>query len=163
MYDDLAGAVRRTQRCFATTALIVNLTKPVYSPEAQLAKAAQMISEAARAVLFRAEPQDLQNDDIFRANAIVIGDPGDPALPSFKSGTMCLFDGLTEWMRRKAMWFSEQVEMAGTNWAETADRTSRAAFENVLTQARFFMPDPSCQYEVHLRNMWSTLPLTRAD
>mgnify|MGYP003643173447 FL=1 len=77
VYDDLASAVGDAAFVFATTARDRDLTKPVYSPEAAMAKAAQMISEGRRvAVLFGPERAGLENDDISReCDCISAGEP----------------------------------------------------------------------------------------
>ena len=164
VYDDLASAVGDAAFVFATTARDRDLTKPVYSPEAAMAKAAQMISDGRRvAVLFGPERAGLENDDISRANAIV-SVPVNPAFASLNLAQCVLLMGY-EWMRAQGDVVSEQVEMAGTNWADhSAIEHLARHFEERLDTAGFFCPDhKAASMKVNLRNMWSRLPLTRAD
>jgi tRNA/rRNA methyltransferase len=55
--------------------------------------------------------------------------------------------------------------MAGTDWAKGQDIEALAAhYEERLEDAGFFFPEHKItSMKVNLRNMWSRLPLTRAD
>ena len=164
IYDDLAGAVGDAAFVFATTARDRDLTKPVYSPEAAMAKAAQMIREGRRvSVLFGPERAGLENDDISRANAIV-SVPVNPAFASLNLAQCVLLMGY-EWMRAQGDVVAEQVEMAGTDGADNSEIEHLARhFEDRLDTAGFFYPEhKAASMKINLRNMWSRLPLTRAD
>ncbi len=164
VYDDLAGALGDCAFVFATTARERDLTKPVYSPEAAMAKAAELIANGQRvAVMFGPERAGLENEDIARANAIV-SVPVNPAFASLNLAQCVLLMGY-EWMRAQAEVVPEQVEMAGTQWAENSEIEHLARhFEERLDVAGFFFPEhKATSMKVNLRNMWSRLPLTRAD
>ena len=73
---------------FATTARPRGLTKPVFSPEAAMTKARDLIAGGNRvAILFGPERAGLENDDIARANAI-ISVPREPRFPLAQSRPM---------------------------------------------------------------------------
>lgn len=160
----LPDALEDCDFVFATTARDRDLTKPVYSPEAAMAEAARRISEGQRvAVLFGPERAGLENDDIARANAIV-SVPVNPAFASLNLAQCVLLIGY-EWMRQTADVTPRSVEMAGTDWA-TGQEVEHLArhYEDRMDAAGFFFPDhKAASMKVNLRNMWSRMPLTRAD
>ena len=59
----------------------------------------------------------------------------------------------------------QSTEMAGTDWAKGQDIEALAAhYEERLETAGFFFPEHKItSMKLNLRNMWSRLPLTRAD
>ena len=67
--------------------------------------------------------------------------------------------------RAKGDVVAEQVEMAGTDWADNSEIEHLARhFEDRLDTAGFFYPEhKAASMKINLRNMWSRLPLTRAD
>tara|TARA_R110000772_G_scaffold125230_1_gene231918 strand:- start:806 stop:1639 length:834 start_codon:yes stop_codon:yes gene_type:complete len=164
IYDDVARSVGDAAFVFATTARDRDLTKPVFSPEAAMTKAAELISQGQRvAVLFGPERAGLENDDISRANALV-SVPVNPEFASLNLAQCVLLMGY-EWMRAHGAVVPEQIEMAGTVWAENSEIEHLARhFEDRLDAAGFFYPEhKATSMKVNLRNMWSRLPLTRAD
>ena len=105
----------------------------------------------------------LENEDIARANAIV-SVPVNPQFASLNLAQCVLLMGY-EWMRAQAEIIPEQVEMAGTDWADNSEIEHLARhFEERLDVAGFFYPEhKAASMKINLRNMWSRLPLTRAD
>ena len=161
---DLPDAVGDCDFVFATTARGRDLTKPVFSPQAAMQETAGRIAAGQRvAVLFGPERAGLENDDIARANAI-ISVPVNPTFASLNLAQCVLLLGY-EWMRNTAEVTAQTVELAGTDWAKGQDIEALAAhYEERLETAGFFFPDHKvASMKINLRNMWSRLPLTRAD
>ncbi|WP_187430620.1 tRNA (cytidine/uridine/adenosine-2'-O-)-methyltransferase TrmJ [Roseobacter fucihabitans] len=162
--DDVATSVGDCSYVFATTARARDLTKPVFSPEAAMRLAAERIAAGQRvAVLFGPERAGLENEDIARANAI-ISVPVNPQFASLNLAQCVLLVGY-EWMRATGEVTHESTEMAGTEWAETLEVEHLAHhYQDRLEQAGFFFPEHKAQsMKTNLRNMWSRMPLTRAD
>ena len=105
----------------------------------------------------------LENDDIARANAI-INVPVNPEFASLNLAQCVLLMGY-EWMRASAEVTDQTVEMAGTDWAKGQEIEHLAGhFEDRLDEAGFFFPEHKAQsMKINQRNMWSRMPLTRAD
>ncbi|MEL7204128.1 MAG: TrmH family RNA methyltransferase, partial [Pseudomonadota bacterium] len=114
-------------------------------------------------VLFGPERAGLENDDIARANAI-INVPVNPEFPSLNLA-QCVLLTAYEWRRATQEANSERTEMAQADWASHADVENLSMhYEDTLTQAGFFFPDTkAANMKTNLRNMWSRMPLTRAD
>jgi tRNA/rRNA methyltransferase len=114
-------------------------------------------------VLFGPERAGLENEDVARANAIV-SVPVNPAFASLNLAQCVLLVGY-EWQRRRAEVAPAQVAMAGTDWASGAEVEHLALhYEERLEEAGFFFPDHKvASMKLNLRNMWSRMPLTRAD
>ena len=164
LHSDLADAVADSTYVYATTARQRDLTKPVLSPEAAMMDAATRIAKGQRvSVLFGPERAGLENEDIARSNAL-ISVPVNPEFPSLNLA-QCVLLTAYEWMRCTADVKSETVEMAGTVWADAQEVEHLAAhYEDRLTDAGFFFPEHKAQsMRTNLRNMWSRMPLTRAD
>ncbi|WP_298838564.1 RNA methyltransferase [uncultured Roseobacter sp.] len=162
--DDLAAGIGDCAFVFATTARSRDLTKPVYSPEAAMKLAAEKTAQGQRvAVLFGPERAGLENDDIAKANAI-ISVPVNPEFPSLNLAQCVLLTGY-EWMRAHGDVTHAVTEMAGTDWAEGIEIEHLAQhYEDRLSDAGFFFPQHKAQsMRTNLRNMWSRMPLTRAD
>ncbi|MGJ8626497.1 MAG: RNA methyltransferase [Sulfitobacter sp.] len=161
---DLPEALADCDYVFATTARTRDLTKSVFSPEAAMAEAASRIAAGQRiAVLFGPERAGLENDDIARANAI-ISVPVNPAFASLNLAQCVLLTGY-EWMRAQDDITAQAVEMAGTEWANNSEIEHLGGhFEERLNDAGFFYPEhKATSMKLNLRNMWSRMPLTRAD
>lgn len=164
VHEDLSGAVADCDLVFATTARGRDLTKPVYSPEGAMKLARTRIAEGGRvAVLFGPERAGLENDDISRANAL-ISVPVNPEFASLNLAQCVLLMGY-EWMRQSQSTPEVVQEMAGTDWADGSEVEHLARhYEERLEEAGFFFPDhKAASMKINLRNMWSRLPLTRAD
>lgn len=161
---DIDTAIADCTYVFATTARPREMTKPVFSPEAAMRLAAEKIAEGGRVgVLFGPERAGLENDDIARANAIVTV-PVNPDFPSLNLA-QCVLLTAYEWRRQTTEVVHETVAMGGADWA-TAEEIAHLArhYDETLTEAGFFWPElkaPSMR--LSLRNLWSRMPLTRAD
>ena len=161
---DLPAALDDCDFVFATTARDRDLTKPVFSPEAAMAEAATRIAQGQRvAVLFGPERAGLENEDIARANAIV-SVPVNPAFASLNLAQCVLLMGY-EWMRQTGSVVARDDGLAGTDWANGQDIEALSShYEERLETAGFFFPEHKTQsMKLNLRNMWSRMPLTRAD
>ncbi|MEM6303585.1 MAG: RNA methyltransferase [Pseudomonadota bacterium] len=161
---DVPAALEDCHYTYATTARSRDLTKPVLSPEAAMADAAARIAVGQRvALLFGPERAGLENDDIARANAIV-SVPVNPAFPSLNLAQCVLLMGY-EWRRATQELTAQTTEMAGTDWATGQEVEALAShYEARMEEAGFFFPDHKvASMKTNLRNMWSRLPLTRAD
>nr|WP_220749859.1 MULTISPECIES: RNA methyltransferase [unclassified Jannaschia] len=149
---------------FATTARDRDLTKPVYTPEAAMAEALARGRDGQKvAVLFGPERAGLENDDIARANAIV-SVPTNPDFASLNLAQCVLLMGY-EWRRLATGAAGSEMEMAGTDWVNQAELEALVThYEDRLEQAGFFFPEgKAASMKRSLRNMWSRMPLTRAD
>lgn len=164
LHPSTAEALGDTTYVFATTARSRDLTKPVFSPEEAMSNAAEMIREGGRvAVMFGPERAGLENEDVARANAI-ISVPVNPDFPSLNLA-QCVLLCAYEWRRATARIVPATTEMAGTEWAtgEEMDHLARH-YEDRLSDAGFFFPpEKAPSMKLTLRNLWSRMPLTRAD
>jgi len=161
---DLPSALRDCSFVFATTARERDLSKPVYTPEAAMQLARDRIRAGERvAVLFGPERAGLENEDIARANAI-ISVPVNPDFPSLNLAQCVLLTGY-EWMRQQTGQAPVAQHLAGSDWADNAEIEHLARhFEERMEAAAFFYPEhKASSMKLNLRNMWSRLPLTRAD
>lgn len=161
---DLPAALADCSFVFATTARARGLTKPVCSPERAMQMAAEKIAAGARvAVLFGPERAGLENEDVARANAL-ISVPVNPDFPSLNLA-QCVLLTAYEWRRATAGAVPERVDMAGADWASQLEVEKLAAhYEERMQEAGFFFPAHKAEgMKVNLRNMWSRMPLTRAD
>ena len=149
---------------YATTARSRDLTKPVFTPEAAMADAQGRIARGERvAVLFGPERAGLENDDIARANAI-ISVPVNPEFPSLNLA-QCVLLTAYEWRRATEAVPAVVLEMAGTEAATQIEVEKLAQhYEERLETAGFFFPEAKAEgMKRTLRNLWSRMPLTRAD
>ncbi|WP_415232572.1 RNA methyltransferase [Pseudophaeobacter arcticus] len=162
--DDLPSALEDCSFVFATTARPRELVKPVYSPEAAMKLAAQKIKAGEKvAVLFGPERAGLENDDISRANAI-ISVPVNPEFASLNLG-QCVLLTAYEWQRQTQEIADEVIELGKTDWATGRDVEALVShYEDRLDEAGFFFPvTKAAGMKVVFRNMFSRMPLTRAD
>ncbi|MEL6551439.1 MAG: RNA methyltransferase [Pseudomonadota bacterium] len=164
---DLASAVADCTYTFATTARSRDLTKPVYAPERAMEIAAEKIAAGERvAVLFGPERAGLENDDVARANAIITV----PVNPAFFSLNLaqCVLLTAYEWQRAASdivLEVNEPKGAKGGDWANGEEIEALARhYETQLEAAGFFFPDhKAANMKTNLRNLWSRMPLTRAD
>ena len=173
-----AGRVLDAARCCATTAEAVadatftlattarerDFTKPVYDAEAAMTEAAERATRGERvAVLFGPERTGLENDDVTRANAI-LAVPTNPEFPSLNLA-QCVALVAYEWRRATTHPSGRTVAMAGVDWASAAEMAALADhYEVRLAEAGFFFPEAKAPaMKLNLRNLWSRMPLTRAD
>jgi len=164
---DLPEALSDCTYTFATTARARDLTKPVFAPERAMEVAAQKIAAGERvAVLFGPERTGLENEDIARANAIVTV----PVNPEFFSLNLaqCVLLIAYEWKRQEGAYTLESNEPKGArggDWANGDEMEALARhYEDQLDKAGFFFPEAkAANMKLNLRNLWSRMPLTRAD
>jgi tRNA/rRNA methyltransferase len=164
LYETTADAVADASYVYATTARSRDLTKPVFTPEAAMADGRDRIARGERvAVLFGPERAGLENDDIARANAI-ISVPVNLEFPSLNLA-QCVLLTAYEWRRATAEVEAVTMEMAGTEMATQVEVEKLAAhYEERLGEAGFFFPEAKAEgMKRTLRNLWSRMPLTRAD
>lgn len=164
LYDTTAEAIADCTYVFATTARHRGLTKPVFTPEAAMTKAREVLAQGQKvAVLFGPERAGLENDDIARANAI-ISVPVNPEFASLNLAQCVLLTGY-EWMRGTSQQPAETVELAGADWAQAIEIEKLGDhYEQRLDDAGFFYPPEKAPgMKQNLRNLWSRMPLTRAD
>ncbi|MDD9724025.1 RNA methyltransferase [Roseovarius sp. SK2] len=164
LVPDLPAAVEDESFVMATTARVRGLTKPVFSPEEAMVEAATRLSRGERvSVLFGPERAGLENEDVARANAI-ISVPVNPEFPSLNLAQCVLLCGY-EWRRASQAVEAASVDMAGTDWANQKEIEALSThYEERLEDAGFFFPEAKAPgMKINLRNMWSRMPLTRAD
>lgn len=163
-FPTTAEALADCDYVFATTARPRGLTKPVVTPERAMQQARAMIDAGKRvAVLFGPERAGLENDDIARANAIV----SVPVNPEFASLNLaqCVLLTAYEWRRHSVEVAPEVMEMAKTDYAGALEVEKLGDhYEARMQEAGFFFPETKAPgMKLNLRNMWSRMPLTRAD
>ncbi|MEM9426367.1 MAG: RNA methyltransferase [Pseudomonadota bacterium] len=164
LHDTTADALGDVQFTFATTARSRDLTKEVYAPEAAMVEAAKRIAAGERvAVLFGPERAGLENDDIAKANAI-ISVPVNPDFPSLNLA-QCVLLTAYEWRRATSEVIDIETAFAGTEAATGIEIEKLAEhYEDRLDTAGFFFPPEKAEgMKTVLRNLWSRMPLTRAD
>ncbi len=126
--------------------------------------AVQKIREGQKiSILFGPERAGLENEDVAQANALV-SVPVNPDFPSLNLA-QCVLLLAYEWRRASQEGTTTHMEMAKSDWA-TGEETTHLAlhFEERLEEAGFFFPETKVEgMKTNLRNMWSRLPLTRAD
>ena len=115
------------------------------------------------AVLFGPERSGLENDDIARANAI-ISVPVNPEFPSLNLAQCVLLTGY-EWRRATTETVALETAYAGTEPATQIEVEKLADhYEERLEEAGFFFPVEKAEgMKQVLRNLWSRMPMTRAD
>ena len=163
IYPTLAEAMEGIDFAFATTARGRELSKPVHTPATAMEMARNHPGRCA--IIFGPERTGLENDDVARANAIVTV-PVNPDFPSLNLAQAVLLMGY-EWGREAlpaqpapaAKRPPGEVPATRLEIEKLADH-----WEEKLTEARFFFPpEKAAPMRLTLRNLWSRLPLTRAD
>ena len=164
LYGSVADAVGDCSFVFATTARERDLTKPVFSPEQAMTMAAEKTAAGEKvAVMFGPERSGLENEDIARANAI-ISVPVNPVFTSLNLAQCVLLLGY-EWQRQAGEVVAEVMDLRKSDWATGVEMEKLAQhYEQRLADAGFFYPVSKAEsMKVNLRNLWSRMPLTRAD
>ncbi|WP_127558568.1 RNA methyltransferase [Nioella ostreopsis] len=164
LFQTTQEALRDCTYVFATTARQRGLTKPIVTPERAMEQARAIHAEGGKVgVLFGPERAGLENEDIVLANAI-ISVPVNPDFASLNLG-QCVLLTAYEWRRATEEIVAEVMELAGTEFASGLEVEKLGDhFEERLTDAGFFFPEAKAEsMRLNLRNMWSRLPLTRAD
>lgn len=164
VYDTTAEAVADCNFVFATTARHRDMTNPVMTPERAMQHARALLDSGQKvAVLFGPERSGLENQDIAVANAL-ISVPVNPEFPSLNLAQCVLLTGY-EWQRQTIDVAPEVMEMAKTEFASNLEVEKLAEhFERRMDDAGFFFPAAKAEgMKVNLRNMWSRMPMTKAD
>ncbi|WP_368188322.1 RNA methyltransferase [Aestuariibius sp. HNIBRBA575] len=164
VFDTTADAISDCTYVYATTARPRGLTKPVLTPEAAMAEAAQRIASGEKvAVMFGPERAGMENDDIARANAII----SVPVNPEFASLNLaqCVLLNAYQWRLATSEIEHRKLDGHRTEVAEQIEIEKLADhYEQRLGDAGFFYPEAKADHmKINLRNLWSRLPLTRAD
>lgn len=163
IFEDTQSALADCDYVYATTARPRGLTKLVLTPEAAMQDARTRIAEGQKvAVMFGPERSGMENDDIARANAI-ISVPVNPDFPSLNLAQCVLLTGY-EWRREAVDVDASRVDAVG-DWAEQIEIEKLSThYEERLEEAGFFYPEHKAEnMKLNLRNMWSRMPMTRAD
>ncbi len=164
LFTTVEEALADFDRVYATTARERYLTKPVLTPERAMEEARALAAEGRRvAVLFGPERAGLENEDLVRANALVRV-PVNPEFPSLNLAQCALLLAY-EWRRQTDATPPEVLALAGTEPAPQHEVEILANhFEERLDAAGFFFPEQKAEgMKLNLRNLWSRMPLTRAD
>lgn len=163
IFGTTQDAIADCDYVYATTARPRGLTKLVLTPEAAMQDARTRIAQGQKvAVMFGPERSGMENDDIARANAI-ISVPVNPDFPSLNLAQCVLLTGY-EWRREAVEVEASRIDAAG-DWAEQIEIEKLSDhYEQRLQEAGFFYPEHKAEnMKVNLRNMWSRMPMTRAD
>lgn len=164
LFDQTADAIADCTTVYATTARPRGLTKPVLTPEEALSNARQKLVAGEKvAILFGPERTGMENDDIARANAI-ISVPVNPEFPSLNLA-QCVLLMAYEWQRQQAAHPVQKTAGPHVDIAEQIEIEKLAEhYEDRLNTAGFFFPEDKAEgMRTNLRNLWSRMPLTRAD
>lgn len=164
VFASVPEAVADCAYVFATTARGRDLTKPVMTPERAMDHARALCAAGQKvAVLFGPERAGLENEDVARANAI-ISIPVNPDFFSLNLGQAVLLCAY-EWMRQITDRPPEVIEMGRRDFASHIEIEKLGDhFEERLEAAGFFFPPTKAEgMKLNLRNLWSRMPLTRAD
>ena len=161
LHDTVAAAVADCHVVYATTARPREATKAVLTPEVAMAEARAHAAAGRRGgVLFGAERAGLENGDLTQATAIVTV-PVNPAFPSLNLAQCALLLAY-EWRRQgeAAAPSADAIDLAERH---EVDRLA-AHWEERLDAVGFFFPETKAEgMKRNLRNLWSRMPLTRAD
>lgn len=164
LFGEVGEAIADCNFVFATTARHRGLTKPVMTPERAMEHARALIGSGQKVgVLFGPERAGLENEDVALANAI-ISVPVNPDFPSLNLA-QCVLLTAYEWRRQAAEVPAETMEMAKTEFAEAIEVQKLGDhYEDRLEEAGFFFPESKAAgMKTNLRNLWSRMPMTRAD
>lgn len=164
LFENVRDAVADCDYVFATTARMRGITKPVMTPERALEHARALVAEGKKVgVMFGPERAGLENEDVVEANAIVTV-PVNPEFASLNLAQAVLLMSY-EWGRQTTEVPPEVMEMAKTDWAGHIEVEKLGDhFEETLDAAGFFFPpDKADGMKMVLRNLWSRMPLTKAD
>ncbi len=166
VFPTLAEAMADIDYAYATTARGRELTKPVLTPATAMQDARGRTAQGGRvAVIFGPERAGLENDEVARANAIITV-PVNPDFPSLNLAQAVLLTGY-EWSRETLpAQPAPQGRRPDSEVPATRIEIEKLAdhYEERLDNAGFFFPaEKAPAMKLTLRNLWSRLPLTRAD
>lgn len=161
VYDTTAQAVGAFDFVYATTARGRDMTKPVVTPEEAMRQSRAMIAQGKKvAVLFGPERAGLENSDVAQANAII----SVPVNPGFASLNLaqCVLLTAYEWRRQSD---EADLQIPETEAASVVEvQKLYEHFVQRLDVAGFFFPATKADsMKLHLRNMFSRMPLTPQD
>lgn len=164
VFETTAEAVADCNFVFATTARHRDMTNPILTPERAMEKTRTLIDRGQKvAILFGPERAGLENVDVALANALI----SVPVNPDFASLNLaqCVLLTAYEWRRQSVELAPEVVAFANTEFASLLEVEKLAEhFEGRMQEAGFFFPLTKAEgMKVNLRNMWSRMPMTRAD
>lgn len=163
-FDTVQDAIGDCDYVFATTARMRGITKPIMSPERAMEHAREITAKGGKVgVMFGPERSGLENDDVVQANALITV-PVNPEFPSLNLAQAVLLTAY-EWQRQTVEVVPEVMEMAKTEWAGQLEVQKLGDhFEETLDTAGFFFPEHKAEpMKANLRNLWSRMPLTKAD
>ncbi|PZX19887.1 tRNA/rRNA methyltransferase [Palleronia aestuarii] len=159
---NLPAALDDCSYVLATTARRRDMTKPVLDPEAAMVETRARIARGERvAILFGPERAGLENDDVARANAIV-SVPVNPDFPSLNLAQCVLLLGY-EWRRLAPPVPGTDIPPPETATALEVEHLASHWERQLDTAGFFFPPDKAGHMKRLMRNLWSRMPLTRAD
>ena len=164
LFSTVREAVADCDFVFATTARMRGITKPIMTPERAMEHARALVAEGKKVgVMFGPERAGLENEDVVEANAIVTV-PVNPAFASLNLAQAVLLMSY-EWGRQTTETPPEVMEMAKTDWAGHVEVEKLGDhYEEVMEEAGFFFPETKAAgMKRTLRNLWSRMPMTRAD
>lgn len=163
LFPDTASAIADCDYVYATTARPRGLTKAVLSPQAAMADACARIAAGGKvAVLFGPERAGMENDDIARAN-VIVSVPVNPDFPSLNLAQCVLLMGY-EWRRASAEVTDLRIDGPAEEASQIEVESLARHYETQLDAAGFFFPpEKAAHMKMNLRNLWSRMPLTRAD
>ncbi|MBV1867336.1 MAG: RNA methyltransferase [Marinosulfonomonas sp.] len=164
VHKTTAEAIADCTYVFATTARHRDLTKPVMSPERAMEHARSLLDAGQGvAILFGPERSGLENHDIALADAII----SVPVSDQFASLNLaqCALLIAYEWRRQTTEILPESVTLAKTEFASKIEIEKLGDhYEQRMDTAGFFFPEAKAiGMKLNLRNMWSRMPLTKAD
>lgn len=160
---DTPEAVSGASFVYATTSRPRDMTIPVMTPAEAMADAAERIAAGQQvSVMFGPERTGMENADIALAN-VVVSVPVNPEFPSLNLA-QCVLLMAYEW-RRIAGDGVATAQGADADLATQAevDALARHYEERMDTAGFFFPPEKAAGMKLNLRNLWSRMPLTRAD
>lgn len=161
-FASVPEAVADCDYVFATTARPRELTKTVLSPEEAMENARELSAAGKRVgVLFGPERAGLENEDLVHASAIV-SVPVNPDFPSLNLA-QCVLLLAYEWRRKGGT--AAPSGIAGIDLAprHEIERLAQHWEERLEEAGFFFPPTKAAGMKLNLRNLWSRMPLTRAD
>ena len=125
--------------------------------------AARIAAGEKVAVMFGPERAGMENADIAHANAIITV-PVNPDFPSLNLAQCVLLVGY-EWRRSQEAVEDMVLQGQRTEIAEQAEIEALSRhYEERLEEAGFFFPEHKAEnMKLNLRNLWSRMPMTRAD
>lgn len=139
VFDTLSDAISDLHFCFATTARMRDMVKPVFTPENAAIEGKKRISRKQNiGVIFGAERTGLLNDEISQAQAI-ISIPVNPNFPSINLGQAVLLMAY-EWIKNHDLQVNDETLDMGDSFPAKHGEVQGflERLENELEERRFF-------------------------